>query len=523
MNRQFPLNDDLNLRDSIILITDFIKLNGQASDEPRTLVKFVELLLSGTTTDIAKQESQKKEFQKAFCGNLPLSKLESLLQVFDNENCTSIIYSNLSCIAQTLYRVTNSDVFFRSILKKISLRFFTQAEQESLVSLVDNEKYSEFLYRIILHGVKTPYNVPCFFADRIYDEALTYDYDSPMRYSLMQTAADNGNKRAALEYGNYLAKRGPYEPAFDYLLLALPIQAALWNLAFLIENHLVGPDRLNQFKQNSKIDEKLASEEFTESYPELAAVVCSEDNPIKFENITCAYRTYFYLSQKGFFKAYNSLGKLLTQKKIVIRSDCTTISADSLIQKYYRRAICGGNIMAMCSEGSRLLKAEIANDLYAPENTDERYLLELLQASAETDVVRSYYNLGLYYEYAAQKASFPPKSREEIKKIYEHALKIDIDKSSIYGDMLIRLGRLSQEPKEKHEYFAQALKNGKADAAYDISLLLYNDYQASKNDYSLISSQSMLKDNLPYMSDLIKADATLLLEAIQAALSKPCL
>lgn len=514
MNKHFSLNDDLNLRDSILLITDYIKLNGRAGEEPRTLVKFIELLLSGTVTDIKKLDSLIKEFQKAFSGNLPLGKLESLLQIFNDEDCKDVLYQNLNAIAETLYRVSASDEFFRLTLKKVSLRFFTQAEQMSLDTLVDGKRYGEFLYQLILHGAKTPYNVPCFFADRIYDEALTYDYDNPMRYALMREAADNGNKRAALEYGNFLAKHGPYDTAFDYLMLALPIPAAIWNVAFLLERHWVGANQLNQFRLTFKIDEKLASEEFADSRPELEAVICSETNPLKYDELTYAYKTYFYLAQKGFFKAYNSLGKLLTLKKIIINPGCTDFSADALIKKYYQKAIQGGNIIAMCSESSRLLKAEINSNTYAPDSAEEQYLLELLQVSSEIDVVRSYYNLGKYYEYAAEKAPFPPKSRDEICKIYRRALELDIDKSNIHGDLLIRLGRLSQNLEEKKKYFKQALKDGAADAAYYLACDHYNQFAEDGDEYNRRQATALIEENLPYMSEKLRKKAKQLLHLL---------
>lgn len=513
MTKQYSLNDTLNLRDSILMITDHIKVYGRAVDEPRTLVKFIEQLLSGTMSDGAKLETIKKELQKAFSGNLPLSKLESLLQIFDDEGCRTAVYNNLCTIAQTLYNVSGSDAFFQTVLKKISLRFFTQDEKETLNALVSAGKYSDFLYQIIRHGVRTPYNVPCFFADRIYDEALTYDYDSPMRYALMQTAADNGNKRAALEYGNYLAKHGPYDPAFDYLLLALPIQAALWNLACLIETHKVGPDRLNQFKLTAKIDERLSAAEFSNLRQELDATICSAENSIQYENLTYAYKTYFYLAQKGFFKAYNSLAKLLTLKQIIIKSDCTAFSAETLARKYYQKAIQGGNVIAMCNEGSRLLKQQIGS-AYAPGSTQEQYMLELMQISAEADVVRSYYNLGVYYEYAAKHSSVPLKSREEIRAIYARALELDIDKSGIRGDLLIRLGKLSRDPWIQKDYFEQALQCGSSDAAYYLAREYYNRYAGDWNDYRKRQFNSLIEDNMPYMSIEIKRETQSLQEMI---------
>ena len=44
--------------------------------------------------------------------------------------------------------------------------------------------------------------------------------DRAIRFALMKTAAENGSKRAALEYGNDIATAGPYPEAFNYLLMA---------------------------------------------------------------------------------------------------------------------------------------------------------------------------------------------------------------------------------------------------------------------------------------------------------------
>lgn len=513
----FIINDSLNLKDFISFTTEYIRENGTAEDRPRNILQFLSMVLTGLPSDIdgnrIQEDSLIKDIQKIFSGNIPSSKIDTFVHRLKAREFDSTLVQNLSPISATLIKITDSPVFFEFIQKKLNLRFFSDEEINTFDALLEQELYCEYLLQLLKHGFFTMYNIPCFFADRIYDEALTYDYDSPLRYSLMNIAAKQGNKRASLEYGNYLAKKGPYLEAFRYLMLAIPLPAAIWNIAYLIESHVVESDCLRQFKQTIKIDDKLDSDEYKDRIFELSVVSCTDPNPSRYDALMYAYKTYFYLSLNGYFKAYNSMAKMIMQGKIRVYDQQSGITGDFLVNKYSRCAISGSSIVSLCNESSRLLKSITMKAAYEPEDKNNRLFVELATIAAEAKMYRAYYNLAQYYEHAAEYACPPPKSRDEIRKLYEEALALDIDKSFLYGTVLLRLGILANDPAEKREYYQQAISYKNFDAAFYLAFDLLSEYKIDNDYQKKFRARILLNENIPYMSGSVRAMAVELQQA----------
>ena len=263
-------------------------------------------------------------------------------------------------------------------------------------------------------------NIPCFYAERIYEEALTYDYDSKLRFALMREAAVNGNKNAALEYGNYLAKTGPYEEAFEYLLLAVPLQPAIWNLAFLIEKRWIGTEQAKRCRTELKIEDKLSTgKEFVDVISELDGLTRLSGDHIRAEELVFTYKTYFYLANRGFYKAFNSMAKLLLNGVASFSGDTGEEKRQTLCRKYLQTAIAGNNVTAMSNEGNRLLIHRKAEDLFDPNSVEEQYMVELLSIGSEMDFMHACYYLGNYYEYAIDQENTLSKLKYRGKYLYE--------------------------------------------------------------------------------------------------------
>ncbi|MBR4289491.1 MAG: hypothetical protein IKT52_02500 [Oscillospiraceae bacterium] len=515
MKTSIYFGDALNLRDSILLITNYIRDQGRADDNPRNIVTFLNLLFKELPLKDENNTNIVMTMQKMFSGNVLPSKLSHVIDNIVSGKWNTELLRSLDGISRTLFDITSSDSFYKMMMEKVSLCYFSKDEYATLQYYLDAKKYDYFLLVIIIHGFNTLFNLPCFYADRMYDEALTYDYDSPVRFELMHIAAEKGNKNAALEYGNFIAKKGPYPEAFRFLLMAFPLPAAIWNAAFLLENHLVGADQLAQFKSVAKIDEKLSSDEFNQVRAEIDCIICNESNPLYQGQLLYAYRSYFYLAYKGFFKGFNSMAKLLGRNQVSIIPSEDKYDAHSLVSKYSQKAICGGNIMAMCSEGSGLLKTFLSQpaDEFPPQ--DERYMLEVIQTSAEAKMVRSNFNLGNYYEHLLNTSNRADCGRSEIRKIYEKALLMDVDGSIIKGNLLYRLGCLANNNEEKLAYFSKALEAGAYDAAHRIALILFEKYLITGQRYVLLKASSMLNENIPYMTPKVRTDAQMLQEEIK--------
>lgn len=518
MESEYKLNDTLNLRDLIETVTDHIRTYGDADSQPRTILGFLSTLLRGLDLKGGSVESWILTLQKILSGNISYTKADSLAEQIRSEALDDNLLTNLSKITEAISSL-QEESFYKRLMQRVSLRFFSNQEKEDLQKELNNKRYSKFLLLLLKHSFSRLYNIPCFFAERIYEEALTYDYNSKLRFALMREAAVNGNKNAALEYGNYLAKSGPYEEAFEYLLLAVPLQPAIWNLAFLIEKRRINSEQAKRCRLELKVENKLSSgKEFVGVINELDGLTCFSEDHVRAEELIYVYKVYFYLARRGFYKAYNSMAKLLLNNVVCFTGEKGEEKGISLCKKYLREAIAGNNVTAMSNEGNRLLIERTANDLFDPNAVEEKYMVELLSVGSGMEFMHSCYYLGNYYEYAMAHG-YANVTRGDIKKIYERAAKLDLDGSGMSGQLYLRLGRLSENQEDQIKYFQKALSAGLSDAAYSLALCYCESGDSEQKFRYLIRASKLLEDNLLFMTAETQEKANLLQKIISQRLA----
>ena len=499
MKSEYKLNDTLNLRELIESITEHIKTFGATEAQPRTILGFLNSLLYNLPLSGGSTENWISTLQKVLSGNISYTKAEPLAKQILSGQLDEGLLANLSNISDVISGIPEERSFYQKLLQRVSLRFFSEKEREILQDCFEQGNYSSFLLVLTKHSFTKLYNIPCFFSERIYEEALTYDYDSKLRFALMREAAINGNKNAALEYGNYLAKSGPYEEAFEYLLLAVPLQPAIWNLAFLIEKRWVGSEQAKRFRLELKIDDKLSSKENKDVLEELDGLTCYMSDHIRAEELLFVYKVYFFLANRGFYKAFNSMAKLLLNGVIRFSEDIEEEKSRTLCKKYLQAAIAGNNVTAMSNEGNRLFNLRKEGNQFDPDSSEEKYMVELLSIGSEMEFMHACYYLGNYYEYAIAHGQTNI-SRNDIKKIYERAATMDLDGSGMSGQLYLRLGKLSENKEEQINYYQKALSSGLSDAAYPLALCYCEMSDTDQKTHFLIKASKLLEDNLLFMT-----------------------
>ena len=500
MKTEYKLNDTLNLRELIETVVDHIRTYSSADTQPRTILSFLNMLLSGLNLVGGSVESWITILQKVFSGNISYTKADALAKQICSGNLDDELLSNLSSVTAVIAKLPEEELFYLKLQQRVSLRFFSTSEIEHLKTQLDQKNYSAYLLALLKHSFSRLHNIPCFFAERIYEEALTYDYDSKLRFALMREAAVNGNKNAALEYGNYLAKSGPYEEAFEYLLLAVPLQPAVWNLAFLIEKRWIGTEQAKRCRTELRIEDKLsAGKEFASVISELDGLTCFSGDHLRAEELIFSYKTYFYLANRGFYKAFNSMAKLLLNGVVSFSGNAGEEKSQTLCKKYLQAAISGNNVTAMSNEGNRLLIERTSQNLCEPDAPEEKYMVELLSIASEMEFMHACYYLGNYYEYALAHGQTKV-SRNSIKKIYEHAAKLDLDGSGMSGHLYLRLGKLSEKREDQLQYFQKALSSGLSDAAYSLALCYCEISDSDQKSRYLIKAAKLIEDNILFMT-----------------------
>lgn len=467
------VNDSLNLRDLVEQITDYAKVN---NCEPKNAKSLFRLLFrninppdaSGTKkkadADTGVDDGMISNLQKLLSGNVPIDAVMPLSDAIMRGAYDKQFRANLLPIVTQFENTPDSYSFFSRLAKQISPRFFDSDEIDRLKACISAEDYSDFLQGLFKHAFKTLYNIPAFFCERLLDEALTYDYDSPVRYEIMRVAA-RSNKRAACEYGNYLAKNGPYDLAFQYMMKALPLPSAIWNIAFLIETHKLSRDAVRQFQAAVFYEEKIL-DETSAAFPEIADIVCTEKVPA-YDDMVIAFRSYAFLASKcNFFKGYNSMAKLLSSTRFTLKPK-SNYDKESLVKEYYCRAIAGGTPMALNNVGIALMDKVESGVLSGTEEHEHELLTECLTIASDYGMANANYRLARYMEY------FGNASNEEVIKQYQRVIALDIDNTRLHGLAYYSLGMLETNANQRRDYFKQALACGHLSAIVN---LMNEDY-----------------------------------------------
>ena len=404
---------------------------------------------------------------------------------------------------------------FDGLLEKIRAgcrpRYFSGAESGAIFGDDTAATGEELLYVFLKHAfAKYRVNLPGIVAQRIYNEALTLSYSGKMRFEMMKTSADLGHRYAALEYAEYISKKS-IVISTEYLLKALPLEAAYWDIAYNLETFI--PDRAlwKEISSNSAVKKecKKAFFEYPVVIPD-SAVEQDEysglDCDTKKAMLLTAFRIYCAVARDDAFpKAYNSIGKLLMLGKVVINEpDSKTLTVKTGID-YLERAISFGNPHAMTNYAIyRLFEAE-----EKPTADEKKDLVAMLEAAADIRDTSAMIGLAdlLCEDCKIERAgkiligvSKKPHITEwETKYLSETAFRLGV-KWFNKGDN-----------ENAMTFFDMAQKNGCYDAIVPKARIL-----ASGNEMDRENAKNHIEMGMKLFSDDAKAEAKRLLDALNA-------
>lgn len=523
MARNLGLNDELNLKALIQKIVLFVKARNDI-ENPDTVAKFLDMLISGIeSVDVSgypflsdeviprKRGKNKKEknkythptvsdLQKVLSGNVTLDKLELFSKLVHVGAYDELFKKNLEPLVRKIEQCDPSNTFFFELLNLCDPWYFSPAEFQVINIAIDKKDFVVLLIELLRHGFDNLENIPAYFGQRVYEQAQTFDYDSPVRYELMRYAADSGIEQACLEYANFLAKRDDYSvpltveevPKFEeslrYFLLANGYAPALWNIGFILEKYNIPKKTVSHINQTLRINKRLKEIDADLIRDELDVIKPSpkSENP---NEVILAYKIHFYLAFKKdpFAKSFNSLSNMLYSGKVIVDESKTELTSEVLIARYRELAAKRQDILALTNLGSSWVKKLLAGD-DSFESDPERFLtnMQLLELAASTKMNRALYNLAVAESYMSSEAksnkgyqSFPnepdPIQIMNTRALLLEALQANQDDPQKAGELYYRLGILEPLQNEdlREKYFDEAARLGYPDAIYEVSLRQY--------------------------------------------------
>lgn len=515
---EYYLNDPLNLKGLIQAITGFLHDNNP-NTKLDNMVKFLNLLFEdnvifgivhakhpGAGTAKAKGAQSKTsnpvvvDMQKLLSGT-PLPKsYESFFECLRDGELDEAIRAKLQKVLSDIDGARNPAAFWRSLRSSITYPFFSRDEAKRLQGLIDGKEYESCLLELLRHGFLNWKSIPAFSARHAYEEAQTYDFDSPPRYKLLKLAADLGHERAAQEYGNYAHRmyhdrqQADYlSDAFRYTLKALPLPSALWNLAYQLMGQELSHEQVEELRRTINVENKLAGEDFEDVRPEKDYVHCMADTATQQSSYELAYHINFYLAYKGFAKGFNSLYVLLRMDKYGFELADNAPFADkaALADYYLQKAAANGCLFALQNTGladsKRLLQQHREGGAVDPQEL--AYTRRMLQTAASYGMARSAVALGELY------LDGPDPEPDQAQKWLE--LAVSYNNHNVRA--LCDLGRLANSSEKKLQRFQDAMRAGSAEqaGAADRQLaahaaLLYA--QERSRQYVLSSNSEYLRD-----------------------------
>lgn len=515
-------------RDSILkTILPYDKNNPEITKEWKTEIGYLNKLPSGNASinslKILPREIENPEFRKVLMSSG--AKLEKAIRSVQNRSGQDFL--------QELMDSCNSMFFFDEELRQIRECF--------AVEVVDTT--NNFIGHLFYHAFScVAFNLPHFSAKRVFHEALTLTPDSGMHIKLLRCSADSGNGYAALMYANHVYSKEP-ELALDYFLIASGMMSvdeddnngkpaksetesnALWEIAFMFENHYLTESHIDYVERYVSIDKRLEDIKYNRAKKD------SDENTLytkyktnedwsrrdhilgfsfrdkevvqitkyaKDECLKYALKLYLYIAKKDltFPKAFNSLGKLILGEYIssIENVPQEPIEKDRflLARNYLRTAIHFGNTNAMVNLAVYYHnQLRLGKMLSETEKQEMRYYLE---TAADFDEREAQQHLGAilmeegnyddaqaYLEYAANRND--KDACHSLGKVF--AFNLDEDKAI--------------------ECFEKAIRLKCYDAAYDLAVI-YLLHKAVKTDKDTAVTYKqyaihMIKDKYPFMSE----------------------
>ncbi len=531
---EYNIIDRINLKDLSGAIKDFMKAHNQ--NDFNATIKIISHVLD--TDD--KDPDIKKLAQTLSNGADP--KNNTILRrvfAYEKESVSSIMERCLK-LEQIIRRAgTDGVALLEKLLKDCNELHFSRNELEEIKKayMSKPKKENNFIGHLFVHAIhRLSINIPGKIADRLFHEALTLYPTNPMRSKLIKCAADCGHYYATLMYANEIYS--DTDKALDYFLNTLnsPNPAnALWEIAFMIENHKLTPMQVNRVRNAFDVDAKLKEiiearnkiDDKDRANDEIANFTDEEadlDNPlrdylvghkvsvneidqglhfIETEDLKFAYKIYLYVAKHdhSFPKAFNSLGKLLLGPYILEASLVPETDIDVLRRElafnYLRTAMRFGNTNAMVNlavyylnHHKLYLANRRANDITDEEKNEMKYMFK---TAADFDEPSAKYCLGELYladkSYKAARECLEFSANPTTPKAYHELGKI----CATEGDY---------ENAQKN--LEMAINNGIYNAAYDLAAVYLHRY-VSTSDKSRITylqyGAYLLKTNISMMSD----------------------
>ncbi|MEE3459329.1 MAG: hypothetical protein VZQ75_05695 [Candidatus Faecousia sp.] len=517
------VNDPLNLKALIQMIGDFVRESrdsgsrADASAPPRNAYAFFRFVLSDIFPETNNPDEPRRllleaailKLQKLLSGNLRPDNLRNGKDdvfdvIFQNESQVQL-QANIRKLTDVLWKLQGSSEFFHELVRNVSPRYFTSSQKSELIGFYNEKNYRLLLFHIVRHAFETTNNLPVFFAERTYQEALLSEPQSPQQLALMRIAADNGHADAALIYGNYLKMQRRWNDAYTYFRKAVPGDCALWSIAELLEKGLIPLDDLDTKLQRT-IEDMI--NDLPKVRYELANVECHEKNPTRYESLATAYKIYFVLAyQRGFSRAWNDLARMLESPLLDYPSTGWT-DKNGMIRMYRSNAFFGTSAQALYDWADGF-STDLLGSSDASDGAKEEMRIwaeEMLEAAANLGSAKAAYKMALLQKDALHDTENSP--------LVWLNLALRLDSTGVNGNVYREMARLLPNGEKKTEDLKLAIRYGCADAAYDLAKLYFDAYLMSDREDYLKDSYRFLWANLNKMSEEVKSSAKKLLEMI---------
>ena len=515
------LNDPLNLRGFIDIVTDYCRENGT---EPQSAVSFLDLLLNDLERKLKGivKVPNTLSIQRVYQGySNPLGVLKPFWDGVLSGSFDDPLLENISLIITKIGPSIGN--LCRILLAQAYYPFFTKQAISELEEDLRNAAYQSILLRILKHGFETvTYSSPVVHGENLYLQALTLTYGTAPRHALMTLAAQEGSSHAAQELAENMARKlledktaGKEISKEDvnaclHFFLDAGFASSLWNISFLLETYLDETD-IPPIERLIKIDAKLKNVELPEI---LTTLVVASGNPRPRITRLCL-RLHQYLAAKdgGFSKSFNSLARMLAQGLLDVDPQ-SSLSRQEVDNFFRIEAIKRGDLFAIQNEGSALLKS-----FQNGEQIDHEYAQRILKLGRDFGVSRSCLNSGLYFESYNREvqSNF---SSEEIRSAFESAISELPGHEWINATAFLHLALMQPDEnvEERIQLFNKSIQCGNSDAAYHLALLYYDQYQIDKDEAQLLESHRLLEKHLSSMTQRIKQFASVLLKKIESIL-----
>lgn len=466
--------DEINIKNLPEMITDYLRKNGEK--KYINLRSFYTILLDNISNDV--KDSYLNRILKYLSNTTP-----SLINIFEDFN--QGIYDKelkvyVKDLVQTINKYENNGDLYEQINSKINFIYYDVEDYLKIKESNNIKDYETFIFLVLKHTFQTyQLNLPSIVSKRLFEEAMTTEYDSERKTRMIKASADLNNIEASMLYANQILLDDP-DTAIDYMLKAKSLPYVLWSIGFSIEKQRFSKESIYKIKK--ELEPLFEKDEFIEKL--------SSDN----KHLLLAVNLYYHIYLKyGFSKAINSIGKLLITRQIKYNNS----EKESIEQAkiYLNKAIKLGNVNAITNLSVYYLRH--------PEDKEYEDLLinKLLRTSAELgDVVGNYYygilltqqgkDGSKYFHYSSELNH--ERAHYELGKYYE--LHNDYNKSI--------------------EYYKKSITCGYTDAIISLSkLYIFLSNKNNKNTYKLYAKE-LLDNNIDKLNEEQKKLANRLYEDI---------